>query len=280
MAEIHNATIPHANLINDTTFYQLLVLANIHEYHLAYNKSEPIRAVDGATLAAQIYQFLNDTVAASGSFSGPKIGIQFGSYNYFTSFFGLADVLPGNPDLYGVADYASSMVFEMFTNTSTAVTTANYPSDDDIYVRMLFHNGTASNSTPPVPYPLFGSGQGVVSWKDFTTGINKFAIGDQASWCHACGNSTGICSPAALGEDTSSGGSGSSEGGSSGECFTSGNGLSPAVNGVIGAMVTLAVVLGLEALVMLVLGLRLVSKKRLAGGAGSVFPPTDDPVKA
>lgn len=42
--------------------------------------------------------------------------------------------------------------------------------------------------------------------------------------------------------------------------------MSAAVNGVIGAMVTLAVVLGLEALVLLLGGLRVVSKKRLAQG--------------
>lgn len=41
------------------------------------------------------------------------------------------------------------------------------------------------------------------------------------------------------------------------------------VAGVIGAMVTLAVILGVEALVMLVTGLRLVSKKRLAASPES-----------
>ncbi len=38
--------------------------------------------------------------------------------------------------------------------------------------------------------------------------------------------------------------------------------------GVIGAMVTLAVILGIEALLMLVAGLRLVSKKRVASLGG------------
>ena len=40
--------------------------------------------------------------------------------------------------------------------------------------------------------------------------------------------------------------------------------MSKAVAGVIGAMVTLAVILGLEGLVLLVGGFRLVNKKRLA----------------
>lgn len=38
--------------------------------------------------------------------------------------------------------------------------------------------------------------------------------------------------------------------------------------GVIGAMVTLGVILGVEALILLLGGLRLVSKKRLHQGAG------------
>lgn len=46
--------------------------------------------------------------------------------------------------------------------------------------------------------------------------------------------------------------------------------MSKAVAGVIGAMVTLAVVLGIEALVLVVAGLRVVSRKRLgAGNAGT-----------
>lgn len=266
VAEIHNATIPNDNLLSNATFQQIGNLANIHEWNLAYNSSDTIRAVQGATLGAQIVQFLNGTVTAKGKDSGQKMGIQFGAYGSFSSFFGLADVANVIPDGMGVADYASSMVFEMFTNASTSVTSSNYPSEDDIYVRFLFHNGTATNSTPPVQYPLFGSGQPVMSWNDFTTGMNKFSIGDTQSWCTACGNTTGICEPYA--GDASSSGS-SSGSGSSSSGGHKGNGLSPAVNGVIGAMVTLAVVLGAEALLLLLLGLRVVSKKRMAGAGAT-----------
>lgn len=248
-------------------------MANNHEWNLAYNASEPMRAVAGKTLAAQIVQFLNGTIEDAGSFTGQKFGIQFGAYNSFASLFGLAGLQNVNVDFTGVTDYASSMVFEMFTNASKTVTSANYPSPDDIYVRFLYHNGTATNSTPPVSYPLFGSGQEVLSWMDFKKNMNSFALGDTGSWCVACGNSTGICAPYASDETS---GSISSSGSTTGASKSS-NGLSPAVNGVIGAMVTLAVVLGLEALIMLVLGLRLVSKKKLASGAGATSPGGSDP---
>lgn len=94
--------------------------------------------------------------------------------------------------------------------------------------------------------------------------MNKFAIGDQATWCSQCGNSTGVC---ASSTSTSTGSSGSAT-----AVASSSSGISTAVAGVIGAMVTLAVILGLEALIMVLGGLRLVNKKRL-GGVSQVSAP-------
>ena len=256
VAEIHNASIPSSQLITNDTLLQIRTLADTHEFNLAYNDSDPVRAITGATTAAQIVQALNGTITGKGA---NKINIQFGAYNGFQSFFGLAKLTQVNPDFYGIPDYASTMTFELVTNAS-----ANpFPSSDDISVRFLFHNGTTSNESVPVAYPLFGQDQSVLSWNDFVTGMNKFAIGSQAQWCQACGNSTGVCAPSA----TSGTGANSSSSSSSppSSSTSSSGGVSKAVAGVIGAMVTLAVILGLEALIMLVSGLRLVSKKRIGG---------------
>ena len=80
--------------------------------------------------------------------------------------------------------------------------------------------------------------------------------------------SSSLTSPSSGGKG-GSGASSSSSGGGGGS-----GGVSRPVAGVIGAFVTLAVVLGVEALIMLVAGLRLVSKKRLGAGAreGAVRP--------
>lgn len=91
--------------------------------------------------------------------------------------------------------------------------------------------------------------------------MNKFAVGGQEPWCKACGNSTGVCA-SSVPSTTVDTGAASGQG-------SSGNGISKAVAGVIGAMVTLAVILAVEALVMLVGGLRMVRKKKLASGHGS-----------
>jgi len=258
VAEIHNASFDPTDIIDNATFYQLSTLANTHEWNLSYNASDDMRAVAGMTLAAQVVQFFNTTLTGGGK---QKIGIQFGAYGTFGSFFGLAGLPAVNPNFYGIADYASAMTFELFTNGSSAA--AAYASEEDVYVRFLWHNGTTSNISEPVAYPLFGSGQEALSWSDFTAGMGKFSIGTTQEWCTSCGNFTGTCAAYAPSSSSSSSSSSDSDKGHGG------NGLSPAVNGVIGAMVTLAVVLGAGSLFMVVGGMRLVSKKRLAQGSGA-----------
>ena len=153
------------------------------------------------------------------------------------------------------------MAFELFTNNAGQ----GWPAEADVQVRFLFRNGTASGASELVGYPLFGGTKNTFSWRDFVDGMRGFAIEDQKDWCKACGNSTGVCASAA-GGTAAVGGMGSDLQGSS---EVRGGGLSNVVAGVVGAMVTLAVILGLEALIVLLGGWRLVSKKRLAARTGA-----------
>ncbi len=247
---IHNTSIPSDNLLTPQTVFQLQTLADNHEYNLAYNASEPIRAIAGSTLAAQIVQQLNMTITGK---SKSQIGIQFGAYGSFLSFFGLAQLPAVSDNFTGIIDYASSMTFELVTNAT--VTNTSYPSNDQMSVRFLFSNGTASEN-PLIPYPLFGQSETVLPWNTFVEQMNQFAIGDQADWCTKCGNSTGVCASATTSTLT---------GTSPAATASSSGGISKAVAGVIGAMVTLTFILGAEAIIMAVAGLRVVNKKRLSG---------------
>lgn len=260
VSEIHNKTIPSGELLTPETLFQLQTLADDHEYNLAYNASEPIRAIAGSTLAAQIVQQLNATIIGK---SKSQVGIQFGAYGSFMSLFGLAGLDQVSENFTGIVDYASSMTFELVTNAS--VTDTSYPTNEQIAVRFLFSNGSAA-SNPLNTYPLFGQSQTLLSWSEFVSSMDKFAIGDQATWCQQCGNTTGVCATSSASSTTASSSSTSSSSG----------GMSRAVAGVIGAMVTLAVILGLEALIMLLGGLRLVSKKRLGAGQVSGSPTPKD----
>lgn len=257
VASIHNSSsnFPNADLLTPETFFQARTLADQHEYGLAYNVSEPIRAVTGAIMAGQVVEALNGTITGLGK---NKFNIQFGAYAGMLSFFGLAQLPQVNPDFYGIPDYASSLSWELVTNAT--VNDSSFPSDNDISVRFYFHNGTTSESSQPVEYPLFGTNRSPLPWSDFTAAMGKFSISGQDQWCQACGNSTGVCSPNALGLGNSSG-IGTNSADSTSENAT--GGISKAVAGVIGAMVTLGVVLSLELLFIFVGGYKLVSKRRL-----------------
>jgi hypothetical protein len=264
VASIHNSSdnFPNADLLTPELFFQLRTLADQHEFNLAYNQSEPIRAITGSIIANEVVEALNKTITGAGK---SKLNIQFGAYAGMFSFFGLANLTSVNPDFFGLPDYASTLTWELVTNAS--VSSTSFPSQDEISVRFLFHNGTTSDSSTPVEYPLFGQNVSPLPWSDFVSGMNKFSIKSQADWCHACGNSTGVCSRSALNnsDDDSSDASSSING----DCHR--GGISKTVAGVIGAMVTLGVILLVEAIILLAGGFRLVSKKRTAvapnGGA-------------
>lgn len=250
VASIHDASAPLPSAADMT---ELKYLADQHEWGLAYNNSEPIRAISGSVLAAEIVSALNTTLVGRGK---SKLNIQFGAYATMMSFFGLANLTSVNADFYGLADYASTLTWELVTNASVSGT--SWPSNDQISVRFLFHNGTASNSSPPTEYPLFNSNRSPLPWNDFVSGMNKFSIRGQAAWCQACGNVTGVCSSGYLQHD------GNNLDPSTSSSNKTRSGLSSTVAGVIGAMVTLTVVLLLQGLILLAGGFKLVNKKRVA----------------
>jgi hypothetical protein len=217
-----------------------------------------MRAMTGMQLAGEVLKYMNSTiVSGSNGLSSNKLGIQFGAYATFFSFFGLAGLPAANPDFMGVPDYASSMVFELFTEAE--VPTGGFPTTGDLKVRFSFHNGTASNSSEPVAYPLFGGKDLAISWSDFSDSLSSFAVKTTQEWCTKCGNTTGTCAAYA---SSSANPSSTAAASASGKDDSS---ISPAVGGVIGAFVTLAVILCTIAAVMLIGGFRLVSKKKLAG---------------
>ncbi|KAF6843528.1 hypothetical protein CMUS01_02014 [Colletotrichum musicola] len=250
VAIIHNETISSSDLLTDANLRQLKAYADVHEWNLAYNESDPIRAIAGKVLAGQVLQALNATLKNAAKASSTKTNIQFGAYATFSSFFGLAQLPKASADFLGIVDYASSMVFELVTNT-----TSSAPAADDVSVRFRFANGSAGEN-PLAVYPLFGRAETVLPWNTFVSEMRQFAVEDTKAWCTACGNSTGTCA-SALGLDGNADASGS---GSNKDA----NGISTPVAGVIGALVTLVVILGIQGIVMAVGGLRMVRKSKLS----------------
>jgi hypothetical protein len=77
--------------------------------------SDPVRAITGATIAAQIVEALNLTVTGAGK---APLNIQFGAYGGMQSFFGLANLTQANPDFYGVSN-PLPMIILPFTKSLT-----------------------------------------------------------------------------------------------------------------------------------------------------------------
>jgi len=251
VATIHNSSIPSKNLLTNTTLTRLYDFASTHEWNLAYNSSDPVRAIGGSVLAGQALSALQDIVDGK---SVPRFNIEFGAYGAFMSFFGLTQLPAASNDFYGICDYASAMVLELVAPSATEL------DPNGLSVRFLFSNGTAAQHDLKT-FPLFGQKETSLGWSDFKDGMSKFAISDTNHWCQICGNTNdGTCSSA---NPTDSGNP-------SPPSFSSnGSGISRPVAGVIGALVTLTVVLGVEAVIMLGSGLRLAKKSTLTQGAAS-----------
>lgn len=249
VGRIHNSSseFTHKADLTDDVYHQLISLAGSHEYNLAYNSSDKARAIDGAVLAGEIMSALNETIATKGK---SKLNIGFGSYGTIFSLFGLLQMPAASVNFTGIPDYASSMVFELVTEAEGT----DFPTDkSDISVRFLFHNGTITAGSEPTAYPMYNQTSELLSWNDFVTKTTEIAVINDDEWCNICGNTDGKCA---------SSNSTSSSSGSASASSTGGSGMSRAVAGVIGAMVTLAVILGLQALFFLVGGFRIAKRNK------------------
>lgn len=268
MSQIHNQTISSDDLLTNDTVHQLQTLADAHEWGLAYNESEPVRSIAGAVLGGQILQALNTTLRSPLSkTSAQRLTVQFGAYGSFMAFFGLANLQAASENFKGIVDYASSITFELVTNAtvdSTDLAATATVSPDDVSVRFLFVNGTISDTNVPQEYPLFGQSETLLSWKDFSAGIANFSVADTASWCQACGNSTGLCA-----STSTSSSSGSDTGSKADRCSSSS--ITPGIAGGIGVLSMFGLIL-LIGIAGAVAGFRIVKKGTASGRAAAAGP--------
>ena len=250
---IHNTSI--ADHISEETLLHARALADQLTFALNGNTSasgstpgDQIRAIGGRTLATRIVEALYTNIDTSGKYD--KMTLLFGSYEPMVSFAALAGLASEqNPQFYSIPDPGSSMVFELFSLSVND--TGEYPDRSDLNVRFLFQNGTG-DGTQLISYSLFGGdpSQDFITFSEFVSGMEAIWMPSVADWCDVCSSFSVFC-PAFVGD-----------GGSSPSNPTYGaeppshRGISPAVAGVIGAVVTLVVVGILAAVLALLGGLR------------------------
>jgi hypothetical protein len=253
----HNSTIAEA--VSEEDLAKLRVLADTSQFAINGNTSTPGSIIGGRTLATRILEALNANINTEGAYN--KLTLNFGSFEPMMSFFALAGLTSSSEQFYAIPELGASMVIELFTLIVDGNSTGLYPSDSsDLFVRFLYTSGTGEDAQL-IQYPLFGADPDnlYVSFDNFVAGMAPIATLSIEDWCQECGSFSVFCP--AFDDSTTTG---------SDIVSSSRHGLSPALAGVIGALVTLVVLALLIGLAMLVLGLRFfrVKNKRRSELAG------------
>ncbi|KAJ5945886.1 Histidine phosphatase superfamily clade-2 [Penicillium verhagenii] len=198
-----------------------------------------ISPIAGQTLATSILKAFNMSMEEQGN--GHKMTLLFGSDEPAVALASLMGLdTEQHPGFYSRPVRGASMVFELYS-FETDGDDDSYPSSSDMYVRFFLHNGTDS-STEFVSFPLFGYGpsQTYIPWTEFESEMETFSVQSVDEWCLLCNASSVFCAGALSRDDST----------------PKKKAMTPAVAGVIGAVVTL-VVMGLVAVaVFFVCGLR------------------------
>jgi hypothetical protein len=259
----HNRSV--AANVDPSSIAELRYLASLQEFSLNGNLSasglvtgDEIRAVAGRTFAGKVLSMLGQNMGSNGV--NEKLSLFFSGYEPFLAFFALSGLSRHNPQFQSLPEPGSLMIFELFSNSPNAT---SYPVIEQLWVRFLFRNGT-DDAEPLVAYPLFGRGNSETDmpWRDFGTGMSNIMISDVGTWCQTCSSNAIFCrafldnqSNSTTGTGTGTGTSGGSPGdvGSVGVSYSR---MSLVTAGVIGATVTIAVIMLLIATSVLCCGMR------------------------
>ncbi|KAF2018920.1 phosphoglycerate mutase-like protein [Aaosphaeria arxii CBS 175.79] len=189
------------------------------------------RAMAGRTLAAQVLGKFQEIVRDEGSYMGSAspLSLMFGDYQPFVSFFSLAMLDEKHSNFMAMPDFASTMIFELYSRGRNSSFPEN--ATTDLYVRFRFQNGTDYKNNDIQSFVLFNkpNAEGDMTWPEFENMMSRIMVNEVADWCEECSSNSQFCWGATgttvitrLREKAKSG-------------------LAPAVAGVIGAIVTLVV---------------------------------------
>lgn len=204
-----------------------------------------ISTIAGNFLASQMLGLLQEAIISEGQSN--KINLMFGDFQPLTSLFSLLGLPPYAGNFYGLPDFASVAIFELFSHTNDPTT---FPAkEDDLWIRFYFANGTA-NDTNFQAYPMFNFGPDYfdMPWTQWQSSMYDLVAGDVGDWCNQCGAQNIFCA--------FWNGSDSLDAASLSSGSASHHVVSPAVGGVIGAVVALVVAGMLFGLLMLLGGIR------------------------
>ncbi|CAK7203050.1 hypothetical protein SEUCBS139899_005779 [Sporothrix eucalyptigena] len=247
-----------ANTLNASALSDLALFAATQQLNLNANltvsgkySGDMVRAVAGRMLAQEVVNLLKGNMLNSGS--NNKLSLLFGSFEPMISFFALSGLLggPSASVFESLPGNGAALVFELYSMSDSDSTVGNdtvYPSPADLYVRFLYVPDSDADSEL-TQYGLFVTANDTTStnmtYNEFVSAMEAIGLDSVAVWCDMC-NGVSIFCPGMLENagygDGSGTGSGSSGDSSSDSSSSKKSGMAPAVAGVIGALVTLAVI--------------------------------------
>ncbi|KAK3706939.1 hypothetical protein LTR37_012438 [Vermiconidia calcicola] len=142
-----------------------------------------ISTIAGNTLAARMLGQLQTAVQYQGEYY--KLSLLFGDFEPLMSLFALLDLPPWETRFLGLPNFGSVAVFELFS--SSELGTVEFPSEEDLWVRFYFRNGTDSEE-PYQAYPIFNHGPDSfeMQWTEFEAAMSEIAVGNIGDWCSQC----------------------------------------------------------------------------------------------
>ncbi|KAJ5120452.1 Histidine phosphatase superfamily clade-2 [Penicillium bovifimosum] len=220
---LNEADVRRARLLAD----QYMWSTNSQESSSGGSTIKAARPIAGQTLATSILEAFDLNVQESGD--RQKMTLLFGSDEplvALSSLTGLAS--QSQPNFFSRLVRGGSFVFELYSFEDRNNMFPSYPGIDSLFVRFMLHNGT-DNSTNFEAYSLFAHGPSHASipYTEFRSELETFAVTTAQEWCLRCNSDAvfcnGVMEQSALEPTTK-------------------KDVSPAVAGVIGAIVTLVVV--------------------------------------
>lgn len=279
----HNSSI-YRTLANDSSFTGVLekarTLADAQAWFRYGDTSSSgsdadSQAIAGKALASSILNTF-EMVVADQSSPGDQTDMSYPLTLLFSEpepFISLISIMMADyMDEYfrSIPPFASAMIFELF---STGANNTFPTSQDDLWVRFYFHNGTDVSDNELTAFPIFGNGPSRtdMQWTNFKDLFNRARIATLQDWCETCESLALFCSGVDENNNISFNLPTTSQ---------KHNKISPTIGGVIGAVVTLAVAGLLFGLAMLLGGVRLHrvqrnKKSELGGFKGSAKLASD-----
>ncbi|EPS32585.1 hypothetical protein PDE_07545 [Penicillium oxalicum 114-2] len=227
---IHNSTVQtqltEAEIRQARWWADHYTYATNHQSDFNKSTAESIMSIAGQTLAASIMNAFRLNIEESGT--SQKLSLLFGGSDTAVALASLLR-LPSDqqPNLYCRPNQGASLVFELFSFQAGESYPA-YPAVDDLYVRFLIHNGTSNTTFSP--YPMFGHGPSheYIPYTEFQSELESFATQSTQNWCRQCNSEAIFCR--VLDDERAYASMGDRKQ------------MAPAVAGIIGAVIMLAII--------------------------------------